>query len=668
MEKDTQEDQQHGSDGENKNDKKKPGRIQLTRRGLYAREEPAGLKARQEELHKLGITRHQRDLEGAGDTLASTKYKNLALRRALRLGKTLRFTGMLLLVIIIVVWVVVVLMWYRSRVTVTDDQVGLTIDAPIEFTAGEEIFYKIMYKNKSRVAWQNVELVFNTPRGFNFSGSNQEVSITRNSVVWRVGDIASGAEGEFHVRGLLIGEQNETATGKVDILVTPENFPSGRFLKSTVLATTITALPLEVALDIPKDAASGERVLASISVRNLSNHSLEGVYLKLRPAENIELSTDDIDFTSGYLETSKEWRLQSLDSLESGDFTFVFYVTGQPGEARIIDVEAGIRQKDEEFTQRELTYIVTVSASEVLVKQTYNESLGPIVVKAGDTVQGKVHYSNVGTVGLKDVIVKVKFEGIGFFPSSLQFHGGAYDSAKKTVMWSAATVPELAILQPQQGGEISYSFTVLPTHEYPEAGEGAKNNVIVSVATVDSPDIPTPVGGQKSVVSDRAVLSVETDLSLDVDAFYDDGRLGLNSEGPLPPKVGETTSYTVRFRVGSSLNDVSEARVVAVFPDGVRFTGKSYKTNGEMMFNDRTGELIWSIPYMEGGVGRVRPPQELHVQVEITPGEQLVDHDVSFLNKATIEATDQFVDQEVSVLTKDFPTTKTAVPGRGIVE
>jgi len=153
-----------------------------------------------------------------------------------------------------------------------------------------------------------------------------------------------------------------------------------------------------------------------------------------------------------------------------------------------------------------------------------------------------------------------------------------------------------------------------------------------------------------------------------VDTFYDDGRLGIESSGPLPPKVGTTTSYTLRFRVGSSLNDVSEARVVAVLPDGVSYTGESYKTDGDMVFNDRTGELIWTIPFIKGGVGRVEPPHELHIQVAITPGEQLINRTLDFLNKTTIEATDQFVDQVISELIENFPTTETAARGKGTIE
>ncbi len=364
-----------------------------------------------------------------------------------------------------------------------------------------------------------------------------------------------------------------------------------------------------------------------------------------------------------------EWLLPALDPLAESQHTFVFRVEGQTGEKRVIDVEAGIRQAGEDFVQRELTHVVTVSATEVVVEQLYNGSAGPLTVRAGETVQGTVRYHNVGSVGLTGVIVDVSFEGLAFDAGSLTLGGrGAYDPVTRRVHWSAATVPELAVVQPQQSGELAFSFRVLPTESLPTAGEEVKNHVLVTTATVDSPDLPAPVGQPRRVISDRAVLSLRADLILEATALYDDGRLGITSTGPLPPRVGETTSYTVRFRVGTSLNDVSGIQLTAVLPDGVRHTGKRYATSGEVAFNERTGELVWTMPFMEGLTGRAAPHQELHVQVEITPGEDKRGQEMALLNKIQLQAVDQFTDEGLEAAVSEYPSTGTAAAGKGNVQ
>jgi hypothetical protein len=114
---------------------------------------------------------------------------------------------------------------------------------------------------------------------------------------------------------------------------------------------------------------------------------------------------------------------------------------------------------------------------------------------------------------------------------------------------------------------------------------------------------------------------------------------------------------------------VGDVRLTAVLPDGVAYTDKTYLTTGQVSYNSRTGEIIWHIPLLSSLTGRTTPPQELHVQVAVTPGENTRGSEVQLLNSVKIEGMDVFVDQTVTQEIKDrFPTTDTAVPGKGKVE
>ncbi len=632
--------------------------LKIVRRRLYARKEPKMITKWKKDLQNIGIKEQPESrFEKKGDTLSDTSYKNLTVIRARRLGRILRFSSILFFLFFIVVLAVVITSSYRSSREVSDEQVVLLLDAPGEFISGEEIEYTLSYRNDSKVKWQDIEIVFTPSRGFNWREDSEGIEKAGRQFIARVDELDSGQSGEFIIKGQLLGEQNETLVAKVEIFITPENFVGGRFSKVVSLATIITALPLEVAFDIPKDVANGERALATIDVRSLSKFALEGVYLRLSPADGIQLATEDDEFSKGFSSVSSEWQLGTLPSLAEEKFKIVFYVEGQPGEKRVIGIEAGIKQDGEEFTQRELTHVITVSRTELVVDQRYKGTSGPITIDAGETVRGEVHYKNIGNVGLKDVIVEVAFEGVGFKPETLSSSGGAYDSATGKMMWSAATVPELLVMQPQEEGVISFEFTVMSADEFIENGGDVKNQIIISRATVDSPDLPTPAGEPRRVVSDRAVLSVRTEPIFATSSLYDDGRLGLTSSGPVLPQVGEATTYTVRLRVGTTLNDVSDVHVIAVLPDGISYTGQHYKTKGEIRFNDRTGRLDWRLPFIEGGTGKMRPLEELHIQVSVTPGDNLRGDEVPFLNRASLSVVDQFTEEALSKNLSSFPKT-----------
>ncbi|PIT98370.1 MAG: hypothetical protein COT71_01145 [Candidatus Andersenbacteria bacterium CG10_big_fil_rev_8_21_14_0_10_54_11] len=658
--------QDHRPDGD---DTQPSDRLGLVRRGLYARDEPRDLQARQRALHRLGITRQPHGSgEHAGDTLSSTKYRDLVRLRAKRRVRLLRFSGLLGALLVIGITVSILFVWYRSRLTVTEVQIGISIEGPAELAAGDELMYQVHYGNLSRVDWHGVELAFTPPRGFTLLDSTPGLTPAGRQLLLPVGELASGARGEARIRGRLLGERNETALAEASVTITPDNFPSGQFVRTAVLATTISALPLELATLIPDDAASGERVRASLEVRNLSSQALSNVYVRLQPAPGMELLLTDPEMSTGFNAATGEWTLAELPALQTQLLTFIFVVSGQTGEQRPIGITAGIRQGEEDFVQRELTHIVTLSASEVVVQQRFQGESGPVVVRPGDHITGEVLYRNIGTVGLKDAIVKLKLEGIGYDPARLELRNGAYDPVTQTIFWSAATVPELAVVQPQESGVISYSFTLLPLAAFSDDPETGKNNVIVSTALLDSPDLPAPPGQPRQVISDRAILSVQTDPIFAVNAFYDDGRLGLKSSGPLPPRVAEQTTYTIRFRLGTTLNDVGDVRLIAVIPDGVSFTGQYYATKGEVTLTERAGRLEWTVPQIAGMTGRSRPPEELHVQVAVVPGDDLRGEVVSLVRELSATMTDLFVDRVLTVPQAGLPTTETAVPQKGVVK
>jgi hypothetical protein len=111
--------------------------------------------------------------------------------------------------------------------------------------------------------------------------------------------------------------------------------------------------------------------------------------------------------------------------------------------------------------------------------------------------------------------------------------------------------------------------------------------------------------------------------------------------------VGKETTYTLRLQAGSLLNDLGTTRVTATIPDGVRYTGKHFRTAGELDFNDRTGEITWSLPLLNAGTGRLRPHEELQLQVSITPPEHLLGSAIELLRNLRIEGVDQFTESTV---------------------
>ncbi len=639
--------------------------INILKKQLYARDESSEIKQR---VSALGQPANVAQKNPANLVRKPNLFNVIKERRASR-RKAMWWVIAVVLVIGTFAAAAGLTAWYRSTQQVTQAQLGLSINAPAEFTAGEEITYTINFTNNSRVDWQNVEVLFEPPVGWRYLASNPTNQPSGQQHIFSLGNLVAGKSGQATISGQLLGEQRDSVLARAELTISPANFPKARISRSETTATTIVAVPLDVSIESSDNAASGERLVATIAVRNTSSQALEGVLLRLAPSLGLQLAPEDEGFTADFSVLDSWWALPVLQPLEEASRTVILYVDGQAGERRTLTAEGIVRNGDYLFVQREVNHVLTVSASELSVNQTINDSEEPQPIVAEQKLTGKIQYQNVGTTGLKNVIVTALIEGDGFDAATLKLKAGAYNPTTKIITWTAASVPALALVQPQQKGVLEYEFSILPTDKFPANPDGQNQSLIIT-AVVDSPDLPTPTGQERKVSSNRLVLPIATQPTLDISAFYDDGRLGLVSSGPLPPEVNKETTYTIRFRFGSTFNDLGEAKMTAVLPDGVNYLNKTYITSGQVDFNERNGEIIWTMPTLEGLSGRVKPAPELHVQVGITPGDNLRGKQISLLQSAVAEGTDMYVDKSVntSFEPSKLPTTETAAPGQGTVK
>src|SRR3990167_8689485 len=528
-------------------------------------------------------------------------------------------------------------LWYRSTNQVNATHINLAINSPAHLTAGGVIQYSVAVQNTSNVDWTAADVLFTPPTGFVFQESTPVGQVSQQNISASLGSLAANETKTFSVSGRLIGEEGETALARAEVSISPINYQKERITASQTATTIIGALPLDISIEAAKSAAVGERIAAIIHVRNLSDIPIEGAALKLSPPAGMQLAVEDSGFSPDFSVIDSFWKLPTLKPLDEIVRYSVLYVNGASGDRRELGISIIQQQKDRVFTLRDISHVVAVTSSQLTVGQTFNKDVSSkLIVAAGQRIDGAVQYKNTGSTGLTDAIVKVTFEGTGLDPATIKLTSGAYDPTTSTITWTAASLPALKNVLPGSGGEIPYSFTILPYAKFPLQPNG-KNQQLIATASLDSPDLPTPTGQARQVISDRFLLPVQTGILLGVDAFYDDGRLGITSTGPLPPKVGEQTTYTLRTRIGSTLND-------------------------------RTNTMTWTMPLMEGLTGRATPPQELDMQIAITPGENVRGQEVRLMQSIKATGTDSFTDGVVEATITEYPTTRGASQLNGEVE
>ncbi|MEK7500210.1 MAG: hypothetical protein AAB649_06450, partial [Patescibacteria group bacterium] len=540
------------ADPNNSVPKKEEDSISMLRRNLYSKEEPVELKKRTKEL----LTPQQPKVFPEAVVRTSPPLVNIMDIKVKRRRKIVIRTSLGILAASIFIGGVFLTIWYRGTQQLRQEQIGIEIGSPEHFTAGGEFTYNLVVKNNSKVDWGSVDVTLTTPTGFSYESSSPTGAPSEQNISVSLPPLPENESATFTVGGRLVGEEGSSALSRVEVTVSPKNFPKERITQSKTATTLISAIPLEVSIEAGKSAAVGERIAAVIHVRNLSDSVITGAVLKLTPDPGMQLAVEDTGFSAEFSVVDSFWRLPDIAPLDEVVRYSVLYVTGNSGDQRELGISVTQDQKNQTFTLRKISHVVSVTSAQVSVAQTFNnDTSGKLVVPSSGRVDGIIEYKNTGTNGLTDAIVKVKFEGTGLDASSITLNSGAYDPTTNTITWTAASVPALRRILPAASGKITYSFSTLAYDKFPLAPNG-KNQQLIATASLDSPDLPKPTGQIRQVVSGRFFLPISTDILLGIDAFYDDGRLGITSTGPLPPKVGEQTTYTLRTRIGSSLNDI----------------------------------------------------------------------------------------------------------------
>ena len=638
--------------------------ISMLRRDLYARDEPEELKKRSEALFtpRKPVVLEAAKVESRPDLIDAMSVK---MKKRKRIFQRIAIVVAGLLVFIVAT---VLTLWYRSTQQVSASQIGIDITAPSNFIAGGTVKYVITVKNNSHVNWGVVDVVFTPSAGFVHDSSTPKGDVSIKHITASLPALQAGQSETFVTEGRLLGDQGSSAAVTAQVTVSPEKFPKEKITNSASASTVLAAIPLEISVEAAKQAAVGERIAAIIHIRNLGDSAIKNAVLQLTPDQGMQLATEDSGFSPNFSVLDSFWRLPDIKPFDQVDLYSVLYVQGNPSDQRTLGIAINTMQNGQTYTMRGITHVVTVSTAQLAVRQSFNDSKSnSLVVSTGQTINGVLNYKNTGTTGLTDAILKVHFEGAGLDVSSLKLHSGAYDPASETITWTAASVPELQRILPGQGGQVTYTFNMLPYKQFPLQPNG-KNHTLIATASFDSPDLPKPTGQARQVISDRFTMPVATDILLGTDAFYDDGRLGLTSTGPLPPKVGGRTTYTVRTTVGSTLNDVENNRVTIVLPDGVVYTDQNYKTSGQIDYNQRTNTIVWTIEKLEGLTGRTLPLQELGVQVAITPGADRLGEEVLLAQSVAAAGKDTFIEKQVTAKVTNMPTTRTASPQKGNVQ
>jgi len=550
--------------------------------------------------------------------------------------------------------------WIKDS-SFSDTKVIIEINGPAEIDSSKPASYKIKYSNNNRIAIKEAEIILNYSDNFQPEENPKLEPAGYGSSRIKLGEMKSYSQGEFELKGKFYAPQDYMIYMKATLNYTPSNFNSP-FQSLGQMVVKVKASPLELRVTAPREAASGENVEYIIDYKNLSTRAFGDLRIKIEYPDGFEFKEADPAPTEG----KEVWYVGNLDLNQSGKIIIKGVMTGLKDEAKIIKVSLGNLASGGSFInysqKEEITKIKGLPLS--IVQRT--EGTADNVTNPGDRVYYILNYKNEGNVGLRDVIVTLEIKTSVLDFSKLELDKGSYDSSKSTFTWKTGDIPGLKNIEPGQGGEIRVSIPVV--NVVPVKSAADKNFTINSIARIDSPDIPTPLGSNKTIATSQLSIKLNSKVILEARGYYNDANI--KNSGPLPLQIGKETTYTLHWLITNVSNDISNVQISAFLPTGLKWKGKTYPDSETISYDERTNQILWQVGKLDNGVGVLNSPREVSFQIGIIPESSQLKKMLTLLNVSTLTAKDLFTTKDIRVEIKEKNTQlkeDTEIPGGGYI-
>lgn len=560
-------------------------------------------------------------------------------KRMLKIGGSI-LGGLLLVIAIVVGFYKIKQAFYSS------EGVIVSLSGPAQIKSGSMVDYEISYENKNRADLENVALRITYPEGFKPEVGGEFKSDGTMASILDVGMIKSKSKGSVIFRGQIYSPRGNLINLKAELGYMPSTI-STKFVASGQLAVMVSSVPIALEMMAPQNISSNDEVNYLLTYKNEGTEVFENVRIKLDYPEGFTFSSSD----PGASEGNNIWYIGNLAGGQSGKIVAVGKLEGIGGDVRRARAVIGMDSAGQFVEYNEEDAETKIVASPLTIKQSVN-GLMELVANAGDSLRFKINYKNEGVIGLRDVVVTEHIDSPVLDYATLDIGGGAYDAGSKTITWKASDFKELKNLAPGEGGVIEFSVRVKEV--IPVTNSNDKNFVISSVAKIDSPDIPTPISFNKIISGNKIDIKLNSKLILAVRGYYNDANIP--NSGPIPPKVGEETTYTMHFSVSNISNDVEGAVVNVVLPTSVLMTGKIFPEGLPVAYNERTNSVAWTIGNLAAGTGISSSPKEMAFQVKIKPSITQVGDFAPLLEEAVLSARDLFTGESISARVEDKST------------
>ena len=426
------------------------------------------------------------------------------------------------------------------------------------------------------------------------------------------GDIYPGQEKTFAFKVRLLGKPGDYRVAKASLSYRPKELKA-RYESSTSFTTVIQDVPLNFSFDLSSKAESGKDVQFRINYFSNIDYPLSDLRINAVYPSGFEFESSSPRSLS-----ETEWELGILNKAEGGRIEITGKLFGDIGEQKVFRAELGIWQQGNFILLKEAFKAVEIIKPALHIIQQINGN-PEYVASPGGTLHYEIFFKNIGEESLVNLFLVSNLEGDFYDFNSLKALTGEFEQGNNSIIFDWRKNSSLQFLDSQEEGKVEFWVDL-------KEDITAENPVIRNVLYL-------------SQAREEFVNKVNSKLSLSQKGFFVDEVFG--NSGPLPPRVGQTTTYTIMWQLKNHYNEVKDVKVKAVLGEGVKLSGKIFpEESGSFTFDSGSREVVWN----RGDLG-INEESNLSFQISFTPLGKQKGNVVELIGQAIISGEDQYTQQ-----------------------
>ncbi|MFA5643997.1 MAG: hypothetical protein WC928_00505 [Patescibacteria group bacterium] len=514
----------------------------------------------------------------------------------------------------------------------------IKVSAPSRVVWGEDFVYEIEYRNSSNYTLNNIKLEVSYPENFVLAEIYSIDSFSDNKV-WELESLGAKISGKIKIRGKIINKE-----GSNNLLSVKSSYEisglSSHFSKESLCSVVVGSLPFQINDEYFSTILAGEEYPLKLSFKDFPFEEIDEVIISFNTSSDVfSILADPV-----VSEEPANFEIEKIDDVNFkikllsnniDNIIFKYKISQKTSDQESFSWRLKyVDENEKEFSFFEKEYQLEIIKSDLHLNISVNDSSNDKPVNFGDKLNYVISYSNKGDKKMKDLVIMAVLDSAFLDWNKVDDPFGG-NVGRKTISWSFRELSELKELDPGQSGEIRFSINVADFKKI-EFGQNleVKSYAQFSIGNLEdfSDESERLTDNRSNTISNK----INSNLSIDEAVLYfNEDNIPVGS-GPLPPVVGEKTTFKYYWTLKNSLHELRDVKVELDLPDYIFWENDFLVSAGNLSFDPLENRVVWTISRWPLGIDKI----EANFAIGIVPGDSEYNKIIILSSGSTLEAVD----------------------------